>query len=104
MPSKLPIKWVVTANFTGSGAVAYMRADHSFSNAVAEAAVLATKEDAEAARKVALKMERIVADPYVIEVTHEAGVLDLLTARERIRAKGPTIPMRRPDPLVHAGS
>jgi hypothetical protein len=92
------VKWVVTANYTGDGGVAYMRADKSFTAQAAEAAVLATKDEAEALCKHALQAERIVSDPYLIEVAGEPGALDLLTARERIRATGPTVPVRRPDP------
>jgi Protein of unknown function (DUF2849) len=99
MAAKKPLKWMVTANFTEDGAVAYLREDQSWSGKVAEVFVFETQEAAEAARRLALKLERIVSDPYVIEIAPEAGSLDLLTARERIRASGPSVRLRRPDPL-----
>jgi hypothetical protein len=40
----------------------------------------------------------MISDPYVIEVRAEGGAIDPLSARERIRASGPTVRIRRPDP------
>jgi hypothetical protein len=100
MSQSKALKWVVTANFTSAGAVAYLRADKSVTRVLDEAACFATKEEAEAMRKVALGMEAIIADPYLMEVAELPTGLDPLTARERIRAQGPTIRLRRPDPRV----
>jgi hypothetical protein len=93
-------QWIVTANFTADGAVAYFRADHSFSKVLAEAAVFDTKEAGEAALKIALTNERLVSDPYLTEVAPAPQGLDALTARERIRSQGPTVRVRRPDPMT----
>jgi hypothetical protein len=41
--------------------------------------------------------QREICDPYAIEVHANGETIDPLTARQRIRANGPTIPMRRPD-------
>ena len=107
LPIQTPVsphgKWVITANFTADSAVAYMRPDKTFSLKVTEAALLDTKEDAEAMRKLALRMERIVSDPYLMEVSPTPAGLDLLSARERIRANGPTVRVRRPDPSPISG-
>jgi Protein of unknown function (DUF2849) len=94
------LQWVVTANYTRDGAVAYLRADKTFSRVAAEAAVFATKDEADAMRKFALTVEPIVADPYLMEVVVTPQGLDLLSARERIRAAGPTVRVRRPDPQL----
>ena len=96
------LKWLVTANFTADAVVADMRKDTSFATRPEEAALFATKEEAEAARKIALGMERLISDPYLIEVAPTPNGLDLLSARERIRAKGPTTRVRRPDPSAHS--
>lgn len=96
---KLPLKWIVTGNFTASGAVAYLRADGEFGSRVTEAKVFDTKDDAEAARQVALRAERIVSDPYLTEVGIAPQGLDTLSARERIREQGPSVRVRRPDPV-----
>ena len=97
---KLPLKWIVTGNFTASGSVAYLRADGGFTGAVGEAKIFETKEEAEAARVETLKAERVISDPYLTEVGIAQQGLDTLSARERIREKGPSIRVRRPDPTV----
>jgi len=97
---KLPLKWIVTGNFTANGSVAYLRADGGFSNALTEAKIFDSKEEAEAARVGALQAERIVSDPYLTEVGIAQQGLDTLSARERIREKGPSVRIRRPDPTV----
>jgi hypothetical protein len=89
---KPQLKWIVTANFTAEGSVAYFKADRTFSRALADAQVFATKEEAEEARLHALSVEAEVADPYLTEVADGSqGALDVLTARERIRSQGPTV-------------
>jgi hypothetical protein len=100
---KAELKWIVTANYTSDGAVAYFRADQSFGRKLDEAAVFDTKDAAEAARQIALGAERLVSDPYLTEVAPAPQGLDALTARERIRSQGPTVRIRRPDPspLTH---
>jgi hypothetical protein len=102
MATKQELKWLVTANFTADAVVAYMRKDTSFAMRPEEAALFATKEEAEAARKIAQRMERLVSDPYLMEVAPTPEGLDLLSARERIRAKGPTTRVRRPDPSANS--
>jgi hypothetical protein len=97
---KPALKWIVTANFTADGAVAYFKADQSFGRALEEAVVYETKDEAEAARQIAAGAERLVSDPYLTEVAPGSQGLDALTARERIRSQGPTVRVRRPDPTV----
>jgi hypothetical protein len=97
---KLPPKWIVTANYTADGAVAYFRADQSFSRHFADAKVFETKEAAEAAVQIALADEYTVSDPYLSEVAVAPEGLDALSARERIRSQGPSVRVRRPDPTV----
>jgi Protein of unknown function (DUF2849) len=93
-------RWIVTANFTADGAVAYLRADGEFGRALTEARLFDAKDEAEAARVTATRAERIVTDPYLTEVGVAPQGLDALTARERIRAQGPTVRVRRPDPSL----
>jgi hypothetical protein len=99
---KPPLKWIVTANFTADGAVAYFRADQRFGRQLSEAALFDTKEAAEAAVQIALADEYTVADPYSSEVAEVPEGVDALSARERIRSQGPTVRVRRPDPTVTA--
>jgi hypothetical protein len=89
---KPPLKWIVTANFTVDGAVGYFTAARAFSRQVSDALVFATKEEAEVVRQEALRAEAVVTDPYLTEVVESEGKLDLLSARERIRSLGPTVP------------
>jgi|SRR6185312_1896269 hypothetical protein len=89
---KPPLKWILTANFTRDGAVGYYTAAQTFSRQVIDVQVFPTKEEAEAALKSAKAREAEVADPYITEVSEGPNGLDLLTARERIRSLGPTVP------------
>ena len=95
--AKLPLKWIVTGNFTADGAVAYLRADGGFARSLTDAQVFESKDEAEAARLITLRAEREVSDPYLTEVALAPQGLDALSARERIRDQGPTIRLRRPD-------
>lgn len=89
--------FVVSASFLGSGAPAYRRADGTWSPHLQEAVAVATEAERDALLAAALKDEGVACDAYHFPVRLEGGVVDPLTAREEIRAKGPTIPMRRPD-------
>lgn len=101
---KLPLKWVVTANYTVDGAVGYFTAARAFSRQVSDAVIFETKDDAEAARQEALRAEAVVSDPYLMEVVErEDGKLDLLSARERIRSLGPTVAYGRFQPKSSVG-
>ena len=90
--------WIVTANFTEDGAVAYRRTDGTWARAITDAGPLESEADAKAHVAAAAQREqREITDPYAIEVTVSDGVIQPQTARERIRANGPTIRVRRPD-------
>lgn len=96
--SQLGIRFLVTANFTDDGAVAYRRADGTWSRQLADAGTFSSEAEAQpVAERAAAEEQREVADPYAIDVRVGAEGLEPTTARERIRAYGPTIPMRRPD-------
>lgn len=88
---------VVTARFLADGAPAYLTAGGTWTRALQEAAVRPEAEgEAEAAQRSKTE-QRIVADPYTFKVEVRAGFIDALSARERIRSTGPTVPLRRPD-------
>lgn len=92
---KPPRTWIVTGNFTSEGAVAYLQSDQTFTRNIADVQVFERKEDAEAARALVSKSEALVTDAYVLDVDGSGPELDVLTARERIRAHGPTVPYGR---------
>lgn len=96
-------RWVVTGKFTDDAGNAWRRADGTWSRQLADAG-LYTDEAAAKAQTIetAAKEQREISDPYVIEVHAANGTIDPLTARERIRATGPTIRVRRPDPAPKA--
>jgi hypothetical protein len=96
--AKSEVRWIVTANFTADGAVAYRRADGTWSRKLAEAEALAAEDEATPiVARVAKLEQREISDPYGIDVGSGPEGLFPLTARERIRAHGPTVPIRRAD-------
>lgn len=101
--SQREICWVVTANFTADGGVAYLEPGGVWSRSVAAARVFATEEEAAPlVKKAAAEEQRLVSDPYAIDMGLVEGVPVPLTARERIRATGPTVRIRRPDSSASA--
>ena len=90
--------WVVTGKVTDDGSNVWRRADGTWSPRIDEAGLLTDEASAKAiAASTVATEQRHISDPYVIEVEAKDGVIDALTARERIRATGPTIRLRRPD-------
>ncbi|MDB4955693.1 MAG: nitrite reductase [Myxococcales bacterium] len=97
--------WIVTGNFTADGAVAWRRADGTWSRQIADAGLLADEATAKQLAAAASAAEqREISDPYGIEVYADGKTIDPLTARQRIRANGPTTPIRRPDNGRRRGS
>ena len=98
-------RWIVTANFTADGSVAYRRPDGSWSGTFSEAEVFASEADTADPVASAAKLEqRLVSDPYGIDVGLGAAGIFPNSARERIRAQGPTVPVRRPDTGIKKGA
>lgn len=97
MAKRLGTHYVVSANLTGSGAPVYLTREGRWTRALQEAAPIEEEAERDALVEQALRQEREVADPYFFEVKVEGGVIDPLSAREYIRAKGPTTRIRRPD-------
>jgi hypothetical protein len=91
-------RWVVTAKLTDDGANAWRRDDGTWSRRLDDAGLLPDEATARGLLASTIANEpRHVCDPYVIEVAAAADKIDPLSARERIRANGPTIRLRRPD-------
>ncbi|MFN2424912.1 MAG: DUF2849 domain-containing protein [Candidatus Binatia bacterium] len=89
--------FVVTANILGSGAPCYRRQDGSWSTNLQDAHPAADEAERDRMLADAMREEATIADPYAFSVRLEGPAIDPLTAREEIRAKGPTVPYRRPD-------
>ena len=88
---------VVTARFLGDGAPAYLTQQGTWTRSLQEANVLPTATGTELANARSKTDQATVADPYVFKVEVRDAVIDPLSTRERIRANGPSIRMRRPD-------
>lgn len=91
--------FVVTASLTDDGSPAYLTSDRQWSRQLSRAAVLDAGA-ADALLELARGQERHVCDPYRVAVAVQAGAPVAASARERIRAEGPTTRLRRPDPSV----
>jgi hypothetical protein len=89
----------VTGKLTDDAANVWRRADGTWSRDLQHAAVVGDEATAKSIAAAASAAEqRHVTDPYVIEVFSDNGTIDPLTARERIRATGPTVHTRRLPP------
>jgi hypothetical protein len=89
--------FVISASFTDSGAPAYLTSEGVWSRDLQAAALLANEADRDAALARALEQERLVCDPYFFDVRLDGKAVDPISSRERIRAEGPTVRIRRPD-------
>ena len=98
MQHKRATHWIVTANFTADGGVAYLEPSGQWGRELARAALYADEAATKPRVVQAQKTEQfLVCDPYGIDVhANEAGI-EPVTKRESIRALGPTTPVRRPD-------
>ena len=89
--------FVISASFTESGAPAYLTRNGTWARDLQAAVPIATEAERDALLAEALRQERQVCDAYFFDVRIDAGVIDPLSTRERIRAEGPTVRIRRPD-------
>jgi hypothetical protein len=89
--------FVISANFTDSGAPAYLGAGGDWVRELQRALAIASEAERDDLLNRALLQERVVCDPYFFDVRLEGSVIDPISTRERIRAEGPTVRIRRPD-------
>ncbi|MCZ7683109.1 MAG: DUF2849 domain-containing protein [Sandaracinaceae bacterium] len=92
-------KLIVTAQRLSDGRVVYLRRDRSWAQRDAEAFVSEDAALVEALVDWAKTQTEAVVEPYRVEVEVESGVIRHLTARERIRAEGPSAVLRRFGPV-----
>ncbi len=81
---------MITGNATDDGAPIYLRADGSWTRALSEGKP-STADELAAALALAKTQQRIVCDPYLIDVKLVEGRPAPTNVRERIRATGPTV-------------
>ncbi|MGD8861062.1 MAG: DUF2849 domain-containing protein [Myxococcales bacterium] len=97
--AKKPAFFVVSAARTDDGAPAYLKSNKTWSGVLRDAAVVDNPSVADELLQFARSQERQVCDPYVVKVDRDGQGAPLpVSARERIRADGPTTRLRRPDP------
>ncbi len=91
----------VTANRLADGAVVFLTEDSRWSLRVKDSAVAGDATAAASILAIANKAaaDQIVVAPYLFEVSVEGGVVRPLSARETIRAAGPTVEEREPASL-----
>ena len=89
--------FVISASFTESGAPAYLGRDGSWTRDLQSARTIPSEAERDELLSEALRHERTVCDAYFFDVRVEGSVIDPLSTRERIRAEGPTVRIRRPD-------
>lgn len=87
--------FIVTANRLSDGGVVYLGADRRWTPVHAEAWATEDREAADARLAWAKDQERVVCDPYVVDVDWVDGAPAPKSARERIRAEGPTPTLER---------
>lgn len=90
---KTPDAQIVTGNRLIDGAVVYLTADAAWSTEIDRGDVARDAAAADRAMAVAKQamVDRIVVDPYLIEVVAKDGRIEPVGTRERIRAFGPSI-------------
>jgi hypothetical protein len=94
--------FVVTANTLIEGAAVYLRADGSWAARLADAWAIESESECTAAIAVARTQERHVCDPYAFKVVVSSQGPTATNVREQIRGVGPTVALRRPDPVPAA--
>lgn len=89
--------FVISASFLDTGAPAYLAPGGAWVRELQKAALIESEAERDALVQKALEQERTVCDPYFFDVRLEGKTIDPISTRERIRAEGPTVRIRRPD-------
>jgi hypothetical protein len=89
--------FVISASLTSTGAPTYRDANGAWVTDLKQAHPAADEAERDRMLEASQLEEHEVCDPYPFAVCVEDGGIVLLTAREKIRATGPTVPVRRPD-------
>ena len=87
---------VISANRLGDGVVVYLAADNSWSEFIAGSVIALDEPTADGllAHAKQAEQDRVVIDPYLIDVAEVDGEVRPTKYREFIRATGPSV---RPD-------
>ncbi len=88
---------VVTGNLTREGGIVYLGQRGRWESALERARAFASRDEADAELARVRVDESLITEPYVFEARHQDGRLRPLSAREILRAAGPSTRLRRPD-------
>jgi|1185.fasta_scaffold984466_2 hypothetical protein len=97
MAQRAGTHFVISAQFLGTGGPAYLTGGGAWSADLQSAATVRTDAERDGLLEQAARQECVVCDPYFFEVRVWNETIDPLSARERIRAQGPSTRVRRPD-------
>jgi hypothetical protein len=88
-----PQRSILTANRLGDGAVIFLDFEGAWSEAIDEALVALSPDEARALedRGAYDSAHNLVVEPYLVEIREVAGRIEPIRYRERVRAGGPTI-------------
>ncbi|MEZ4230010.1 MAG: DUF2849 domain-containing protein [Polyangiaceae bacterium] len=86
---------VLSASLTSSGAPVYLTPDRKWTRDLSAAEVFTAAETLDPVLAWARSQEATVCDPYAFSVDGKAAQPTPISARERIRASGPTVGLAR---------
>ena len=87
---------ILTANRLSDGSVVYLSQSDTWSDWLKDARVAADEDAANSMMRVAEQavIERIIVEPYLMQVAADDNAIRPMNVREAIRARGPSV---RPD-------
>ncbi len=88
---------VVTGNLTCAGTIVYLSADGSWQTALERARAFEREDEAKAELARVRVDEAEITEPYVFAAASRDGRVGPSSAREILRAAGPSTRLRRPD-------
>lgn len=91
--------WIITGSSTDDGAPIYLQANGNWSRTFANGFVVDTMDERDEMCTAARQQQRVVCDPYAIEVRRDAGGQPVPTSlKQKIRAEGPTVSLVEASP------
>lgn len=89
--------FVITGSLTREGSVVYLAADGAWELALEDAQAFSDSTTAETRLETVKTAEGTITEPYVFEAKCIDGKISPYSAREQLRAQGPSTRLRRPD-------
>ncbi|MDG2303329.1 MAG: DUF2849 domain-containing protein [Candidatus Binatia bacterium] len=96
MPN-VPRCYVITGSLTDEGSVAYLRAGGTWATTLAEAHAFKSEQQAETKLAEVKVHESVITEPYIFAAERVGDAIKPVSAREILRAEGPSTRIRRPD-------